>query len=130
MPDYRNDPTLPSPAFPGSHMVLDDNYVFISGLTAADIQGGETVIGDVTEETRSVMRKLEYMLHKADCDWQDVVRVDVHLTDLDDISHMDAVYAEFFTEEQYPARTCTESARLFGDSRVEITVMARRVSQS
>ncbi|GHC17502.1 RidA family protein [Aidingimonas halophila] len=126
MPDFRNDPTLPSPAFPGSHMVLDDQYVFLSGLTAGDIQGGETVIGDIAEETRSVMRKVEYMLHKADCELADIVRADVHLTDLNEISTMDAVYAEFFTEGQYPARTCTESAKLFGESHVEITVMARR----
>lgn len=25
-----------------SHMVIDDDYVFLSGLTAEDIQGGES----------------------------------------------------------------------------------------
>ncbi len=41
MPDYRNAPALPCPAFPGSHLVLDADYVFVSGLTAADIPGGD-----------------------------------------------------------------------------------------
>ncbi|EPC01007.1 hypothetical protein L861_10570 [Litchfieldella anticariensis FP35 = DSM 16096] len=126
MPDYRNDPTLPAPAFPGSHLVLDDDYVFASGLTAADIQGGETVIGDVSEETRWIMRQLQRLLEAADCRLDDVVRVDVHLVDLDEISDMDAAYAEFFTKDHYPARTCTESSKLYGDSRVEITLVARR----
>lgn len=126
MPDYHNDPTLPAPTFPGSHLVLDDDYVFVSGLTAADIQGGEAVRGDVTEETRWVMRQLERMLTSIGCRLDDVVRVDVHLADLDDIEAMNAAYADFFAADRYPARTCTESPRLCGGSRVEITLMARR----
>ena len=27
MPMFHNDSTLPTPAFPGSHVVLDDDYV-------------------------------------------------------------------------------------------------------
>lgn len=126
MPDYRNDPTLPVPTFPGSHMVLDDAYVFVSGLTAADIQGGDTVLGDIAEETRWVMRRLGHMLASVDCGFGDVVRADVHLADLEEIEDMDAAYAEFFTADRYPARTCTESPRLHGGSRVEITLLARR----
>lgn len=126
MPEYHNDATLPVPTFPGSHLVLDDDYVFVSGLAASDIQGGETVLGDIVEETRWVMRRLEHMLASVDCDLTDVVRADIHLADLDDLKDMNAVYAEFFPAGHYPARTCTESPRLSGDSRVEITLMARR----
>ncbi|MDW7747930.1 RidA family protein [Halomonas sp.] len=126
MPQYHNDATLPLPLFPGSHMVIDDDYVFLSGLTAEDIQGGETVIGDMAEETRLVMRSLQRMLASAGCDMADVVRVDVHITDLDMIRDMDAAYAEFFDAHRYPARTCTQSPRLYGGAHVEITVMARR----
>jgi 2-iminobutanoate/2-iminopropanoate deaminase len=38
---------------------------------------------------------------------------------------MDSVYRRFFEKDSYPARTTTESPRLFGDSKVEITVQAR-----
>ncbi len=130
MPKYRNDPTLPAPLFPGSHMVIDDDYVFLSGLTAVDIQGGETVIGDTDKETRLVMRRIQRMLVSAGCDMADVVRVDVHITDLDEIRKMDAAYAEFFDACRYPARTCTQSPRIYGGARVEITVMARRPTES
>ncbi|MDI5985485.1 RidA family protein [Halomonas sp. M4R5S39] len=130
MPQYRNDPTLPEPLFPGSHMVIDDDYVFLSGLTAEDIQGGETVLGDIREETRLVMRRIQSMLESAGCSLADAVRVDVHITDLDEIRMMDAVYAEFFEDRRYPARTCTQSPRLFGGAHVEITLMARRPGES
>jgi 2-iminobutanoate/2-iminopropanoate deaminase len=39
---------------------------------------------------------------------------------------MDAAYGEFFAGNAYPARTATESKRLFGDSKVEITCQVRR----
>ncbi|MDY7115196.1 RidA family protein [Halomonas sp. SSL-5] len=130
MPQYRNDPTLPGLLFPGSHMVIDDDYVFLSGLSAEDIQGGETVLGNMAEETRLVMRRIQRMLVSAGCDMADVVRVDVHITDLDLIREMDAAYAEFFDAHRYPARTCTVSPRLYGGAHVEITVMARRPAGS
>lgn len=123
---YHNDPTLPAPQFPGSHIVVDDRYVFVSGLTAADIQGTEAEIGNIKEETHRIMRELSRMLSLVEVSLADVVRVDVHLADLDEISEMDQVYAEFFDSDRFPARTCTQSSKLFGDCRVEITLMARR----
>ncbi|MGL6250641.1 MAG: RidA family protein [Billgrantia desiderata] len=127
---FRNDPTLAIPVFPGSHIVLDGHYIFLSGLTVTDIQGGEAVLGDIAEETRWVMRRLSRMLEYAGASMADVVRVDVHLTNLDTIHTMDAAYAEFFEEKRYPARTCTESPRLSGGSNVEITLMARQPEKS
>lgn len=126
MPKYRNDPTLEVPVFPGSHLVVDDDYVFVSGLTVTDIQGGETVLGDITEETGWILRRLGRMLEFVGAQLADTVRVDVHLTNLDDIHEFDAAYAEFFDQHRYPARTCTESPRLYGGSNVEITLMVRR----
>ncbi|MGQ4877265.1 RidA family protein [Billgrantia sp. LNSP4103-1] len=123
---FLNDPTLAIPVFPGSHIVLDDNYIFVSGLTVTDIQGGDAVLGDIAEETRWVMRRLSRMLEYAGASIADVVRVDIHLTNLDTIHTMDAAYAEFFENHSYPARTCTESPRLSGGANVEITLMARQ----
>lgn len=126
MPAFHNDATLPTPTFPGSHVVIDADYVHLSGLTAADIQGGDTVLGDIAEETRWVMRRIVHILESVDCTTQDAVRVDVHLTDLGEIEALDEAYAGFFTAPDYPARTCTETPRLLGGANVEITLMARR----
>lgn len=123
---FLNDPALPEPDFPGSHMVLDDRYVFLSGLVAADIDGGDACVGDIRAETELVLRSLERMLGTVDCRLEHAVRVDVHLADLSEIDAMDAVYRGFFAAGRYPARTCTESPHLCGGCRVEITVMARR----
>ncbi len=126
MLQFNNDPTLPKPSFPGSHMVIDEHYVFISGLTVADLSNGSAAQGDVQEETRLVMRALERMLVQEEGSLADVVRVDIHLTDLSDIKSVDAIYAEFFEPGHYPARTCTESPNICGDGNIEITLMAKR----
>ena len=126
MPTFQNDQSLPPPLFPGSHVVTDDHYVFVSGLTAADIPAGAKLLGDVAAETRCVLEHLQGLLSNVGSGLDAVVRVDVHLTDIGQIETMDSVYAEFFDAQRYPARTCTESPNLCGSAHVEITVMARR----
>tara|TARA_R100001039_G_scaffold6140_1_gene2547 strand:- start:4692 stop:5033 length:342 start_codon:yes stop_codon:yes gene_type:complete len=111
-------------------MVVDDHYVFISGLTVGDLSNGHAARGDVKEETRLVMRALSRMLEMEGGSLADIVRVDIHLTDLHAIQDMDTVYAEYFEPGRYPARTCTESPNLYGGSSIEITVMAKRQLQS
>ncbi|MGO1888568.1 MAG: RidA family protein, partial [Halomonas sp.] len=93
MPTFMNDPTMPTPSFPGSHMVVDDHYVFISGLTVDDLSNGHAVKSDVKEETRLVMRALSRMLEMEGGSLADILRVDIHLTDLHAIQDMDTVYA-------------------------------------
>lgn len=117
---------VPESRAPFSQVVLDDRYAYFAGLVAADFPAGVEVLGDVGAETRAVMGAIGAMLDELELDFDRLVKVDVHLADLDDFDAMDAVYREFFTPGRYPARTTTESQRLFGDSRVEITCQARR----
>jgi 2-iminobutanoate/2-iminopropanoate deaminase len=124
--EHLNDPELPVPDFPGSHMVIDETYLFVSGLVAADLGKPAAPSDDVAEETKQVMLALKRMLESAGSGLDRVVRVDVHLADLNDIGRMDEVYQGFFEKGRYPARTCTESPRICGGCSVEITVMARR----
>ena len=125
MPDHINDPGMPIHTAPFSTMVRDDNYVFLSGLVATEMEGGETVFGDIADETRLVMTTIRRLLASVGLDMEDIVRVDVHLTDLDDMDAMNAIFGPFFAEGKRPARTTTQSAKLAGGSSVEITCMAR-----
>ena len=117
---------IPRSEAPFSQLVLDDNYAFLSGLVAADFPEGLALLGDVGNETRAVLTAIDKILQEAGLDMGQIVRVDVHLASLDDFDAMDAAYREHFEEGRYPARTTTESSRLFGGSLVEITCMARR----
>ena len=117
---------IPKSEAPFSQVVLDDNYAYISGLVAADFPEGQAQLGDVGRETRAVLSVIDKTLREIGLDMGRIVRVEAHLADLNDFDAMDAAYRDFFEDDSYPARTTTESSRLFGGSLVEITCMARR----
>ena len=116
---------IPESDAPFSQIVLDDCYAYFAGLVAADFPEGVAVLGDVAAETRVVMAAISEMLKEVGLSFEDVVKADVHLADLSDFDAMDAAYREYFPPRAYPARTTTESPRLFGGSKVEMTVQAR-----
>ena len=116
---------IPESDAPFSQIVLDDCYAYFAGLVAADFPDGVAVLGDVGAETRVVMAAISEMLKEVGLSFEDVVKADVHLSDLSDFDAMDAAYREYFPPRAYPARTTTESPRLFGGSKVEMTVQAR-----
>ena len=116
---------VPESDAPFSQMVLDDCYAYLAGLVAADFPHGVAVLGDVGAETRAVMGVVSDMLSEVGLSLEDVVKAEVHLADLNDFDAMDTAYREFFSPKAYPARTTTESPKLFGGSKVEVTVQAR-----
>ncbi len=117
---------VPESAAPFSQVVLDDQYAFLSGLVAADFPSGLEVLGDAAAETRAVLATVGDILDELELARDRIVKVEVHLADLDDFDAMDAAYREFFDGKAYPARTTVESKRLFGGSKVEITCQVRR----
>ena len=108
-----------------SQIVTDDFHAYLAGLVAADFPDGRKILGDVAAETRALLKMIARMLREIGIGMDRIVRVDVHLADFNEFDQMDAVYREFFQAGRYPARTTTESPRLYGSSRVEITCVAR-----
>ena len=126
MPKRLNFPDDIKIGAPFSNMVVDDDYVFLAGLVAADVEEGMGILGDIREETAVVMNTVRLLLGKVGLEMSDIVRSDVHLTDLGDMDAMNEIYAGYFEDGRFPARTTTQSGALFGGSKVEVTVMARR----
>lgn len=116
---------VPETSAPFSQVLIDDQYAYLAGLVAADFPAGKAALGDVTAETHAVMTTIKSILDEVGIGMDRIVRSDVHLADLRDFDAMDAVYRGFFEDGRYPARTTTESRRLFGGSKVEITCQAR-----
>jgi len=116
---------MPESEAPFTQVVIDDHYAHLAGIVAADFPAGQKVLGDVAAETGAILTLITDILSELDLDLSRLVRTDVHLADLNDFDAMDAAYRPFFADGKYPARTTTESSRLFGGSRVEITCMAR-----
>ena len=124
--NYHNISTLDQPASPFSHVVEAGELVCLSGQVAADSAAGRDALGNVAAETRAVMEQIKATLAARGLGFGEVVRVDIHLVDLADMRIVDPIYGEYFAAGRYPARTCVEVRRLYGNSRIEVTMMARR----
>ena len=118
---------MPESKAPFSQVVIDDTYAHLAGIVAADFPEGQAVLGDVTSETREILNLVRRILMELDLSLSHVVRTEVHLADLRDFDAMNAAYSEFFESGRHPARTTTESPRLFGGSLVEVTCLARLI---
>ena len=126
MIEYLQPAAVPESDAPFSQVAVDDHYVHLAGLVAADFPEGLKVLGDVARETSEVLKVVEKILSELDLSMSDIVRMDVHLASLEDFDAMDNAYRDHFPRGKYPARTTTESPHLFGGSKVELTCMAER----
>lgn len=73
---------------------------------------GEFVPGGITEQTRQVLTNIKAIWRPAGLTMDNVAKTTVFLQDMGDFATMNAVYAEFFTEGQYPARSAVEVGAL------------------
>lgn len=69
------------------------------------------------------MQNVLAILKEAHMGWEDVINVQVYLTDLDLFERFNAVYLPYF-KEPLPTRTTAGVANLVGPARIEITVTA------
>ncbi|MUV57163.1 reactive intermediate/imine deaminase [Halogeometricum rufum] len=109
---------------PYSQGVLADGFLFVSGFGPVDPETGEDVDGDVRAQTHRVMDNLAAVVREAGGSLDDLVKVTVYVTDMDDYDAVNEAYAEHVGDTP-PARVCIEAARLPDDVRVEIDAVAK-----
>jgi 2-iminobutanoate/2-iminopropanoate deaminase len=120
-----SSPGAPKAIGPYSSAFRADPFLFVSGQVPIDPATGAMVEGDITAQTRQVLRNIGALLESGGLSYQHVVRTTVFLADMDDFAAMNDVYRTFFIEP-YPARSTVQAARLPRDSRIEIDVIAMR----
>ena len=110
---------------PYSHAVEADNLIFLSGQTAMNAETGVNLQGNIGEQTKQCFTNLFEVLDAAALTHDDVVKVNVYLTDMNHFSSMNEVYKTYFNEP-YPARTCVAVLALPLGAEVEIEMIAKR----
>lgn len=110
---------------PYSHVVDAGEFVFLSGQTAMNSVTAEKVIGNIEAQTKQCFANLFEVLEAANLTPDDVVKVNVYLTDMKHFSAMNEEYKTYFTEP-YPARTCVAVLALPLGAEVEIELIAKR----
>ena len=85
--------------------------LFVSGIVAVDEYGALVGGEDVVAQTRQVFENVGAILAAAGCGFDDVVKVVIFLTDVDDRPKVNPVRQEVFGETR-PASTLVEVPRL------------------
>jgi len=112
-----------SASLPLSPGIKVGNLLFTSGQVGVDREKGITP-EDIRDQTRACFRNLRQILNAAGVDYEDVVKVNVYLTDMSEFSAMNEAYREHFPEEP-PARTTVGIKALARpEFRVEIEMVA------
>lgn len=109
---------------PYSQGVLAGQYLFVSGQVALDPASGK-LIGDTIEaQTKQVLDNIEAILHQAGLSFENVVKSEVYLKDMNDFKGMNSIYSTKFTHATKPARQTLQVAKLPLDALVEISCIA------
>ena len=115
----------PAAIGPYSQAVQTGNLLFISGQIPIDPATGSFAGDDIVTQTRQSLNNVRAILDAAGYSLGDVVKTTVLLADMADFAAMNAVYAEFFTEN-CPARAAFAVKELPRGARVEIEAIAAK----
>ena len=112
----------PAAIGPYSQAVELNGTLFISGQIPVNPATGEMPQG-IEAQTRQVLKNIGGILEAAGLSYNDVVKTTVMIASMADVAAMNAVYAEFFTQDK-PARVCFQAAALPKNALVEIEAVA------
>ena len=115
----------PAAIGPYSQAVQTGNMLFVSGQIPIDPATGEFAGNDITTQTNQSLTNIKNILAAAGYTLNDVVKTTVLLADIADFAAMNAVYAEFFTENK-PARAAFAVKDLPRGALVEIEAIAAK----
>ncbi len=107
---------------PYSQAILAGNMLFTSGQIAL-LPDGSFLDGGIDEQTTQVLTNLQAVLNEAGCDFPNVVKTTVFLSDMDNFAAMNIIYAKFFGESK-PARSTVAVKTLPKNALVEIECVA------
>ncbi len=115
----------PAAIGPYSQAVQTGGLVITSGQLPIDPATGAFPEG-IQAQTRQSLTNVKAILEEAGVSMDSVIKTTVFLSDMNNFGAMNEVYATFFTEGSYPARSAVEVARLPKDALVEIEVIAEK----
>ena len=112
----------PAAIGPYSQAINLNGTLYVSGQIPVNPATG-TMPAGIDAQTRQALQNIGAILDAAGFTFNDVVKTTVLLADMDDFAAMNAVYAEYFTQDK-PARVCFQAAALPKNALVEIEAVA------
>ena len=112
----------PAAVGPYSQAMVVNGLVYTSGQIPLDPVTGELVGETIEEQAEQVMKNLVAILEAAGTKPEKVVKTLCFLTDMNDFTAFNEVYAKYFTEK--PARSCVGIQSLPKGAICEVEVIA------
>ena len=113
----------PAAIGPYAQGVQAGGLIITSGQLPIDPATGAFPEG-IEAQTKQSLTNVKAILAEAGVDMSHVIKTTVFLKDMNDFAAMNGVYATFFGEGGFPARSAVDVARLPKDALVEIEVIA------
>ena len=118
---YSNN--APKPIGPYSQAIKHGNMIFISGQIAIDYQNNNIINENIAKETETVMKNIMNILKESGCNFQNIVKCSIFLSDMNFFDEVNKVYSKYFSHP-FPARETVEVSRLPKNVNVEISAIA------
>ena len=89
----------------------------------------QMLTGSIAAQTERVLLNIQAILEEAEATLDDVMKINIYMTNLDDFDEMNRVFALFFPNSENsrrlpPARSCVEVSRLPKDATIEMDAVA------
>lgn len=114
----------PKPVAPYSPAVMVNGTLYLSGQIPIVPETGKMISDDIKKATEQCMKNLGVLLKKHGMDHEDLVMVNIYMTNMDNYAAINEVYATFFPNKQFPARAAVQIGRLPLNAIVEISGIA------
>ena len=98
--------------------------LYLSGQIPRVPESGELVKGDIKKATGQCMKNIGVLLKQNGLDYEDLVMVNIYMTNMDNYKDINDAYAPFFKNKKFPARAAVQVVRLPMDAEVEISGIA------
>lgn len=109
----------PAAIGPYSQAIEANGFLFTSGVIPIVPSTGELVEGGIEEQAKQAIGNLVALVEASGAKKENVIKTVVFIKNMDDFGKVNQIYAEFFNQD-CPARSCVEVARLPKDVLIEI----------
>jgi len=118
-----NTSKAPNAIGPYSQAIKINKMVFLSGQVAIDPKTQQFIDGDIETQTKRVLDNLKSVIEASGSSLESVVKTTIYLTDINDFSKVNEIYASYFSSGK-PARSTVCVAALPKNAKVEIDAIA------
>jgi len=120
--EFLHSDNAPAAIGPYSQAVKVNGFLYSSGQIALELNG-EMVENDIKKQTRKIFANLEAILNDNHLSFDDVIKINIYLTDMNDFGVVNVIMAEVFGDHK-PVRSTIEVSGLPKNAMIEMDIIA------